>query len=141
MKKVLKWLGIGFLGLIVLGVMANMGKQPVPATTNQPQATVKVAEKIAEPVKTEEQKTVEPIELSSGNYESGKDFPEGVYDIVWVKGYGNVSSSNLFGGGINAVLGEIKGIETNQEKEYKNIKLPKGTELKLSSVTVKLIKK
>jgi len=79
----------------------------------------------------------EPIEFGSGNFVAGEDFPAGKYDIVWVSGYGNVSSSNLFSGGINAIMGD----KENAEKEYKNIKLPKGTELKISSVKVKLIPK
>ena len=35
----------------------------------------------------------------------GIDFPAGKYDIVAVSGGGNVSSSNAFDGGINAVMG------------------------------------
>ncbi|MGL5822330.1 MAG: hypothetical protein ACRCYE_12060 [Sarcina sp.] len=77
------------------------------------------------------------IELSNGNYEAGKDFEAGTYTIIAIKGGGNVSSSNMFSGGINAVM----GVEDNEfyEKEYKNIKLPKGTTLKIDGVTIKLI--
>jgi hypothetical protein len=45
------------------------------------------------------------IELSSGHYTAGIDFPAGTYDIVAVSGGGNVSSSNMFSGGINAIMG------------------------------------
>jgi hypothetical protein len=77
-------------------------------------------------------------ELSNGNYTSGKNFDAGIYNIEVVKGNGNVSSDNMFDGGINAVMG-TKDDEMYQ-KEYKNIKLPKGTELKIYNVTIKLTK-
>lgn len=81
----------------------------------------------------------EPFELSNGNYVAGSDFPEGKYDFVAVKGNGNVSSSNIMSGGINAIMGV--GSNEMYQKEYKNIKLPKGTELKITNVTIKMIQK
>lgn len=79
------------------------------------------------------------VTFSNGNYIAGDDFEAGVYDIVAVKGGGNVSSSNMFSGGLNAVMGVQN--DGFYEKEYKNIKLPAGTELTISGVTVKLIPK
>lgn len=87
--------------------------------------------------------------LGNGNFISGEDFDPGVYNIVAVKGGGNVSSSNMYSGGINAIMGsdekikesEAIGMKDFYKKEYKNIKLPKGTELKLDDVEVKLIPK
>lgn len=87
--------------------------------------------------------------LGSGNFISGEDFEPGVYNIVAVSGGGNVISSNSMSGGINAIMGsdeKIKesnaiGMKDFYKKEYKNIKLPKGTELKLDSVEVKLVPK
>lgn len=73
--------------------------------------------------------------LSNGNFTSGTDFEAGTYTITAVSGGGNVSSSNMYSGGLNAIMGTQGGM---YEKEYKNIKLPKGTTLKISSVTVKL---
>lgn len=80
-------------------------------------------------------------ELSSGNYTAGVDFPAGTYDIVAVKGGGNVWSDNAYTGGINAVLGVA---EMNAdglimyEQEYSNIKLPEGVTLYLSGVTISI---
>ncbi|GAA0863567.1 hypothetical protein [Paraclostridium tenue] len=74
--------------------------------------------------------------LSNGNYVSGKDFKEGIYNIVAINGNGNVSSSNLYDGGINAVMGTSGGM---YQSEYKNIELPSGTKLSIDSVQIKLI--
>lgn len=43
--------------------------------------------------------------LSNGNYTAGVDFDGGTYDLIAVNGGGNVSSSNLYKGGINAIMG------------------------------------
>lgn len=79
------------------------------------------------------------IELSNGNFVAGIDFESGTYDVVAVKGNGNVSSDNMYSGGLNAIM----GVSSNEmyEKEYKNIKLPSGTTLKISGVTIKLVPK
>lgn len=86
----------------------------------------------------------EPItvdqEFSSGNYTAGIDFPAGTYDIVAVSGGGNVSSSNAFSGGINAVMGteDQNEMVDMYEQEYSNIDLPEGVVLSISGVTVRL---
>lgn len=64
------------------------------------------------------------IELSDGYYISGIDFPEGKYNIDIVSGNGNVSSSNMWDGGINAIMGLDD--DDMYQKSYKNISLPEG---------------
>lgn len=97
----------------------------------QKEADKKKAEEEAK--KLEESK----VKLGNGNFVAGEDFDAGTYDIVAISGGGNVSSSNMFNGGLNAVM----GVEDNEfyEKEYKNIKLPAGTTLKVSGVKIELI--
>ena len=73
------------------------------------------AERLAKEQAELEAKTVK---LSNGNYVAGSDFEAGTYDIVAVSGNGNVSSSNMFSGGINAVMGTRNS--DFYEKEYKN---------------------
>ncbi len=75
--------------------------------------------------------------LTSGNYTAGVDFEPGVYNITVVSGNGNVSSSNIYDGGINAVMG-VDDSYGLYEKEYKNIELPQDTTLSISGVEVKL---
>lgn len=89
------------------------------------------------------------VELENGNFTAGEDFEAGTYDIIAISGGGNVISSNMYNGGINAIMGSDQTIaEMNEvgmgdmyKKEYKNIKLPKNTTLKLDGVTVRLVPK
>lgn len=94
---------------------------------------------VAKPEANASTKSVE-LEFSSGNYTAGTDFPEGKYDILAVSGGGNVSSSNMYNGGINAVMGtEDKNATVDMyEQEYKNVELPKGTRLSVSGVTIRI---
>jgi flagellar hook assembly protein FlgD len=75
-------------------------------------------------------------QLSSGHYTAGIDFPAGTYTITAVKGNGNVSTSNMYSGGLNAVMG-VKGDDMYQ-KEFKNAKIPEGEVLSISGLTVKI---
>lgn len=85
---------------------------------------------------SEEPEIIQPFytELLSGHYTAGVDFPEGTYNILAVDGSGNVSSSNMFSGGLNAIMSS----DGNGEKEYKNIKLTDGVVLSVSSVKIKI---
>ena len=79
------------------------------------------------------------IELGTGNYEAGIDFEAGVYKIVAISGTGNLSSDNMFFGGLNEMFGidDGYGFYTG---EFNNADLPAGTELSVSGgVKVKLI--
>jgi hypothetical protein len=85
--------------------------------------------------------TANKITLSNGNFTAGTDFAEGVYNIVAVKGGGNVSSSNTLNGGINAIMGtkeQNTGVDIYEQK-YFNISLPKDTVLTIDGVTIDLI--
>lgn len=63
--------------------------------------------------------TPQDIEFSDGNYRSGDNFPSGTYDIITVKGNGNI-----------LVDGRIV--------KHKNITLNKGTMLRIDGTTIKL---
>ena len=58
-----------------------------------------------------------------------------------VSGGGNVSSSNAFDGGINAVMGteDKNELMDMYEQEYSNIDLPDGTTLTISGVQIQLV--
>ncbi len=47
-----------------------------------------------------------PIDLPAGNYTAGTEFPAGIYTVIATGGTGNVSSSNMFDGGLNEVMGQ-----------------------------------
>lgn len=79
------------------------------------------------------------ITLGTGNFESGVDFDEGVYKVIAVSGSGNVSSDNMFNGGMNEMFGIDDGYGF-YIGEFMNIDLPAGTELSISGgVKIKLI--
>lgn len=83
------------------------------------------------------QPLTETIELGNGHFIAGEDFTAGVYDIVAISGGGNVSSSNMYDGGINAIMG--KPASDFYEAEYMNINLSEGVELSVDGVKIKLV--
>lgn len=79
------------------------------------------------------------ITLGGGNFEAGTDFPEGVYNIVALSGTGNLSSSNMFDGGLNEMFGIDDGTGF-YNSQFMNAELPSGTTLTISGgLSVKLI--
>lgn len=107
--------------------------------------TVRITSEAADgaPLKTRQQPNTETVELGNGNFVAGTDFPAGTYDVIAVSGGGNVSSDNMYDGGINAIMGTAeknKEIGSNlYQQTYKNIELPKGTTLTISGVDIKLV--
>ena len=93
------------------------------------------------PLTPRNQEITETVDLGNGNFVAGEDFPAGVYNIVAVSGGGNVSSSNLYDGGINAILGteDQNELMDMYEQAYKNIDLPEGTTLTIDGVQVQLV--
>lgn len=71
------------------------------------------------------------ITLTDGSYEVGTDFPEGLYNIEAVSGTGNLSSSNMFEGGLSEMFGIDDGMGF-YTGEAKNIPLPAGATLEIS---------
>ncbi len=79
------------------------------------------------------------VTLTSGNFTSGEDFDPGIYKIVAVSGRGNLSSSNLYDGGVNEMFGidDGTGFYNNQ---FLNAVLSDGVELTVSGgLTITLI--
>lgn len=78
------------------------------------------------------------VTLKPGVYTVGKDIVPGTYDVVAVSGTGNVSSSNMFEGGISEVF-------TANDKDYgiekfSNLTLEKGAEFRIDDgATIKLV--
>lgn len=94
-------------------------------------------------LKPRQQTITETVTLGKGVFFAGKDFPAGTYDIIAVSGSGNVSSSNAFSGGINAVMGtketNASGEKSLYEQAYKNIELPDNVFLSIDGVKIQLI--
>lgn len=79
----------------------------------------------------------EEVQLGSGNYVAGTDFPAGEYDVVAVDGSGNVNSSNMYSGGLNEIFSTAT--DGYSISEYKNAQMEEGVELSISSCTIKLV--
>lgn len=74
------------------------------------------------------------VELSSGNYVAGEDFPAGTYDIVATDGYGNVYTDD---GELNEVLASSP--DDTSVDQFKNYEFAEGIQLSVSDVSVKLV--
>lgn len=77
------------------------------------------------------------IDLTSGNYTSGTDFPAGTYNVVATSGNGNVSSDNLYEGGINEIMGTDGSAYTVES--FNNVILDEGVILTVANVSVQLV--
>lgn len=135
------WVIVVFLFFGMIGSLGDDENESaaavMPSSANAESVNELSAKPDDEPEPTPTPTTVSAdLTLSSGNYIAGIDFPEGKYDIVAVEGNGNVFSDNQFNGGINALMGV--GSDDMYEKEYQNIKLPNGSKLCISSVTVQI---
>jgi hypothetical protein len=77
--------------------------------------------------------------LSSGNYTAGKDFPVGIYKIIAISGTGNLSSSNIYDGGVNEMFGADDGSGL-YNAQFLNAELNDKVTLTISGgLTIKLI--
>lgn len=127
---------------ILLSGVLSLGLYGCSNTTNDAKENSNTDTKVEE-----KQSNGKETVLSSGYYIAGEDFEPGIYTIIAIKGNGNVSSSNLMDGGINATMAQnAEELNANigsemYDTEYKNIRLPKGTELKIDGLTVQLVPK
>lgn len=86
-----------------------------------------------EPLVPRSQEISETIELESGEYISGTDFPAGTYDVEAIDGGGTVVSTNSPESG-----GIISFMSDNHITLYKNIDLPDGETLFIYGLTIRL---
>ena len=79
-----------------------------------------------------------PIDLGAGNYTAGTDFPAGTYNVIATSGSGNVSSDNMYDGGLNEILGNPAedGFSITQ---YNNAVFGEGTVLSVSGASIQLV--
>jgi len=119
----------------------------VPATTPVPEPSpatepVVAEEPLLEPEPTPATEDLSAVQteftLTAGNYVAGIDIPGGTMNVEAISGTGNLSSSNMFSGGINEMFGIDDGSEWYTET-FNNLKLPEGETLSLNNqLTIKL---
>ena len=78
------------------------------------------------------------VDLGAGNYTAGTDFPAGTYTIYAAGSSGNVSSDNMYDGGLN----EIMSTDTSDGysiSQFNHASLPDGTVLTISGTSVHMV--
>lgn len=119
----LKYVFIAVVVLIFIAAIASNGNQNPSITDNTKQAETNSANQSTETsisktdnteattaVTEETAQTSGPYkaELAAGHYTAGIDFPSGKYTLAAKSGSGNVSTSNIFTGGLNEVMSSPK---------------------------------
>ena len=98
----LKWIIIGIVVLIIIavGMSGNSDKSSSESSesTKSDSSQTSDTEKDTLPEVIEEHYE---IDLTAGNYTAGIDLPVGTYNLTATAGSGNVSSSNMYNGGLN----------------------------------------
>ena len=80
------------------------------------------------------------IDLTAGHYTAGTDFPAGSYNVIATSGFGNVSSDNLYDGGLNEIMGIAGSDPTGLSIEsFSNLTLDEGVVLSIDGVSVQLV--
>lgn len=140
------------VGIICIRTMISIGNflltdentQDQNQNYNQNKINVELETKSTSTIKPTIKSTAKPTikrklkeyTFSNGNYVSGKHFQAGNYNVIAIRGAGNVISSNSWSGGINAIMGTQD--DGFYQKKYNNIYLPINTTLKITDVTIKL---
>ena len=154
-KKTLLIVGIVVAVLVVVYIICIATGNVKPAETENSSSGINQSETAVEPgasqntTKNEETpqeiSSKEPesvteaysITLSAGHYTAGVDFPAGKYNLSAVSGGGNVSSRNMYSGGLNEIMG-IKDDDMYQ-KSFNGAVLDKGVVLNIGgSLQLKL---
>ena len=77
--------------------------------------------------------------LTAGQYYAGIDIPCGKFNLTAVSGSGNVSSSNIYSGGINGLYAKPGDGPDYYKEAYNGIKLPEGERIEIcSNLVVKI---
>lgn len=109
---------------------ANKNTSSGSAPTTKPTESSKPTEQTKPPVVTQ----AYTVDLPAGHYTAGVDFPSGTYNLKAKSGQGNVSSSNMYSGGLN----EIMGVKKNDFAitDFSNAKFEDGVIVSISSSLV-----
>lgn len=139
-KRVWPWIVIAVIVIGIIGASSGNKKSAsnteTDGKTNIEQSSDKTT---TEPdVTTPEQEAATdfsdvPTEytLSAGQYYAGVDIPCGKFDLLAVSGSGNVSSSNIYKGGINGLYAKPGDGPDYYDEAYNGIKLPEGERINI----------
>lgn len=136
----LKWIIIGIVFVLIIGAAAGGGTNDDKNTKKESTAAEDKSGKNTEGKEEKEEIVKEhyEVDLTAGNYTAGKDIPAGTYNLTATAGSGNVSSSNMYNGGLN----EIMGVENDgySQQSFNGVKMEEGVVLTLSGdVTIHMV--
>ncbi len=142
------WLLAVLLLILILPVLSNNNGDnggggaplsPSPRITGKP-ADVTATPEASAPEPTPDLSQVETtFVLAGGYYTAGIDIPSGKCNVTAAKGQGNLSSSNLYSGGVNEMFGVDDGSGLYTES-FNGLKLPEGVTLSVSGgLSVRLV--
>lgn len=150
---VIKGIIIAFIALVLIGALFGNSNDKSNDSTKQAKTQAdpdtqnvtsdNVSESEPESGQTDPQppEVVEEhyeVDLSAGNYTAGVDIPVGTYNLVATGGSGNVSSSNMFNGGLNEVMGNPA--DEYSIDSFNGLKMDEGVILTLgNTVTLHLV--
>ncbi len=127
-------IAIAVIGALLGGNDDSKKKESTPAskpTTNssaQPETEKEKEEVVEEHYE---------VDLSAGNYTAGIDIPIGTYNLSATGGNGNVSSTNMYNGGLNEVMGNPA--DEYSSDSFNGLKMDSGVILTLGgTVTLHL---
>lgn len=135
-----RWWFWVIIAIVVLGIIGNLGGNKGKTGDESSSASSTVASqtdkntaqaKSSETAKEDLSNVAKEYTLTAGYYTAGVDFPAGKCDVTAVSGTGNISSSNMYSGGINAMFGidDGTGLYT---ASFSGLKLPSKTTLSLN---------
>lgn len=127
-KKVLAFILIAIIVLAIIGAVNSGDSENQP---NTPGISQGANENNDSGNKVDLSKVAKEYTLSSGYYTAGVDIPVGKCDVIAVSGTGNLSSSNLWSGGINEMFGVDDGSGYYTES-FKGLELPENATLNVS---------
>lgn len=132
--KLIAWI---VFGVVMLSGVSSAIFTPRPVIVNttvkQPSSTTTTSSSSEDLSKVSKEYT-----LTAGHYTAGIDLPAGQADIAAVSGKGNLSSSNLYNGGVNEMFGIDDGSKL-YTSSFKGLSYPKDTVLSLNGrLSVKL---
>lgn len=127
-KKVLVFILIAIIVLAIIGAVSGGDSEGQP---NTPGVSQGADENKDSGNKVDLSNVAKEYTLSAGYYTAGVDIPAGKCDVVAVSGTGNLSSSNLWSGGINEMFGVDDGSGFYTES-FKGLELPEDATLEVS---------
>lgn len=134
-KKVLAFILIAIIVLAIIGAVNGGDSEDQP---NTPGVSQGANENKDSGNKVDLSNVAKEHTLSAGYYTAGVDIPAGKCDVVAVSGTGNLSSSNLWSGGVNEMFGVDNGSGYYTES-FNGLELPEDATLKVSgNLKVKL---